>query len=112
MRLNLPEEKENMRTDRVGQIFVFRCRDMSKARQKAEEYRQAGLRSFARDTERCIAEAERLDGMPCVVTAELDAQEKLDFELDMSTCEVRFGDGSAVYAAAEELQPLKRMEDM
>lgn len=101
-----------MKTDRVGQIFVFRCRDMGKARQKAEEYRQAGFSRFAQDTERCIEEAESLDGMICVVTAELDSQEKLDFELDMSTCEVRFGSGSVRYATAAELQPLKKMEDM
>lgn len=74
----------------------------------AEKYRQEGLLGFAQYSERRIAEIERLNSMVCVVTAELDAQDKLDFELDMSTCEVRFGDGSVKYASAAELLPLKK----
>jgi hypothetical protein len=97
-----------MKIDRVGQVFVFRCGDKSEARKMAEKYRQEGLLGFAQYSERCIAEIERLNGMVCVVTAELDAQDKLDFELDMSTCEVRFGDGSVKYASAAELLPLKK----
>lgn len=100
-----------IRLDRVGQIYVYRCGDLSLARKLAEDERREGFLVFARSTEQSIEKLERLDGTVCVVKEELDTEYKLDMDLRMDTCFVMFADGSTLFAVSEDLVPLKRLEE-